>query len=1013
MLPLYLSIEGFYSYQTKQEVDFTQLTEAGLFGIFGSVGSGKSSILEAIGFALYGNTERMNAQDRRGYNMMNLKSSQATIVFDFLNYENRKFRFTAHWKRKKSNFEDTGTILRQAYEVINEELIPLESANAQKITNLSYDNFKRTIIIPQGQFREFLELTGKNRSDMMKEIFQLNKFDLSPKVATLQQENNRQLENLRGQLSGFEEVSTEILQEKQHQLSVEKENLDRIASELEKVTLAFDTIKAAKTRHEALEKKQTELHELEEISPKIEQQEKDLQQYLQTVSLFRDPLLQQQKLSTEKDNLTLKVERLTDRRRILSDEIKKINDQLAKTEIDYKKLDQYRQEALDLQTLADFVKNKTELSISEGRLAKGIPIIEQTKRELDNVQREIDELESKIAELQNTRVDTSVMMNIEAWYLTQENHNKRIQQLQSNLQETQSTLESIRQQVEQSGYSKDHWEESLRKEEEQLEEQMQQLRTEETHLNVQVKLGEFAHQLVDGDPCPLCGALQHPHPMTTEAIGQEITHIKKQYEVLNAKSKHLKTVRETLTQLSSQRTYTEDLLQKVQLELDAAQLEVAEHRKHFIWPAYSPDDNAGFKIDVLKLQNNDKEIRVLEATRKTLREKWTSTADNITNYEQNIQRIKDAISISKALINKATEQIGILNTADYTNHSVEQLLQMRQEKQQFILEIERTYEKLKTELFERRSALVDATSNYQLSKDQFSALREELATLKNMLTDLLAENGHADLLEVQKILNKNIPTKEWEQEIQSFKIKLQVVEREVAQLLSLSREDNYSEELFQQYTLQYQDRKRAHEEQLSKKGALDSEYERLTVEFEKKQTLLAQLEKLQKRSDNLRILDNMFKGNGFVNYISTIHLERLCELANSRFHRLTKNQLSLTLNRNNEFDVIDFLNDGKSRSVKTLSGGQSFQASLCLALALAENIQSLNKADRNFFFIDEGFGTQDKESIATVFDTLQYLHKEHRVVGIISHVDELKEKIPRSITITKTETEGSVLGEVV
>lgn len=140
-----------------------------------------------------------------------------------------------------------------------------------------------------------------------------------------------------------------------------------------------------------------------------------------------------------------------------------------------------------------------------------------------------------------------------------------------------------------------------------------------------------------------------------------------------------------------------------------------------------------------------------------------------------------------------------------------------------------------------------------------------------------------------------------------------------------------------------------------------------------------------------------------------VHLQRLCEIANQRFHRLTKNNLSLTINENNEFEVVDFLHNGFKRSVKTLSGGQAFQASLCLALALAENIQSMNKADKNFFFIDEGFGTQDPESMNTVFETLQYLHRDNRIVGIISHVEELKERIPRAITVVNDTEKGSQL----
>lgn len=100
MIPIQLTLEGLYSYQERQKIDFENLTEAGLFGIFGSVGSGKSSILEAISFALYGETERLNARDKRAYNMMNLKSNKSYIEFDFINFENKKFRATREFQKK-------------------------------------------------------------------------------------------------------------------------------------------------------------------------------------------------------------------------------------------------------------------------------------------------------------------------------------------------------------------------------------------------------------------------------------------------------------------------------------------------------------------------------------------------------------------------------------------------------------------------------------------------------------------------------------------------------------------------------------------------------------------------------------------------------------------------------------------------------------------------------------------------------------------------------------------------
>src|SRR5690606_1117361 len=116
-------------------------------------------------------------------------------------------------------------------------------------------------------------------------------------------------------------------------------------------------------------------------------------------------------------------------------------------------------------------------------------------------------------------------------------------------------------------------------------------------------------------------------------------------------------------------------------------------------------------------------------------------------------------------------------------------------------------------------------------------------------------------------------------------------------------------------------------------------------------------------------------------YVSSIYLRELCNTANLRFMKLTKNSLSLEIAEDNTFWVIDYLNGGKKRLLKTLSGGQTFQASLCLALALAEKVKSLNQADQSFFFLDEGFGALDKNSLRVVFETLKSLRHENRIVG--------------------------------
>ena len=153
----------------------------------------------------------------------------------------------------------------------------------------------------------------------------------------------------------------------------------------------------------------------------------------------------------------------------------------------------------------------------------------------------------------------------------------------------------------------------------------------------------------------------------------------------------------------------------------------------------------------------------------------------------------------------------------------------------------------------------------------------------------------------------------------------------------------------------------------------------------------------------------MFKGGGFMKYVSGMYLENLVNNANVRFKEMTSQQLAIITNEKEELDVRDNLNQGRVRAIDTLSGGQKFQASLALALALVDSVQCFANNTKKFFFLDEGFGTQDKDSLEIIFNTLKSLGKENRIVGIISHVEELKQNIPNFITVKRSEREGSVI----
>ncbi|HEX7870504.1 MAG TPA: SMC family ATPase, partial [Chryseobacterium sp.] len=406
MIPIQLTLEGLYSYQERQKIDFENLTEAGLFGIFGSVGSGKSSILEAISFALYGETERLNARDKRTYNMMNLKSNKSYIEFDFINYENKKFRATREFRRNSKNFEDVKTPTVTFYEWKNENWIPLEHSNAEKIIGLSYANFKRTIIIPQGQFKEFLELGATDRTNMMKEIFSLQRFDLQNNVSVLNGKNRSELDQLEGQLKGFEEVNEEQISIQKDNLKVEQQKFEEVKIQFKKIEEKYQQLKNLKTDFESLKEKKSVFEKLNSQKINIDELEIKTELFDQVFRIFTPIITEKNKLQKEISEQQKNKETLFKNLQETEVQFENIKNKLLAIQPKYEALNQSKIQENDLNLILQMLKFSEEIETLKERTKNGSEKVKEVEANQKLIQNKIEELSKKAELLKPKKLDS-------------------------------------------------------------------------------------------------------------------------------------------------------------------------------------------------------------------------------------------------------------------------------------------------------------------------------------------------------------------------------------------------------------------------------------------------------------------------------------------------------------------------------------------------------------------------------------------------------------------------------
>ncbi|QGQ95717.1 SMC family ATPase [Paenibacillus psychroresistens] len=246
----------------------------------------------------------------------------------------------------------------------------------------------------------------------------------------------------------------------------------------------------------------------------------------------------------------------------------------------------------------------------------------------------------------------------------------------------------------------------------------------------------------------------------------------------------------------------------------------------------------------------------------------------------------------------------------------------------------------------------------------------------------------------------------WQQEVKKHREQIASITAKLAELIIKLNGKSVSETVCLDSELMVAAAKEMDEKALQDRAKIERDLEQLQSKHMHWKELEQNLSKLKQEFADLSKLQSVLRGNAFVEYIAEEQLIQVCRIASQRLGQLTRQRYALEVDSSGGFVIRDDANGGVRRPVSTLSGGETFLTSLALALALSAQIQLSGQYPLEFFFLDEGFGTLDPELLETVVEALEKLHIDSLTVGIISHVPELRSRLPRKLIVESAEPGG-------
>lgn len=1010
MRPLKLVMNAFGPYKEKVELDFTQFAGASLFLVSGPTGAGKTTIFDAIAYALF---DAASGDAREKDTFKSQFASDTDLCYVELTFELGDKQYFIHrepaqigpgtrtkTKQIQSNvaFHHGDTISTKVTEA---------NAEIQSLLGLTYEQFRQIVMLPQGAFKKMLESGSGEKEKIFRNIFQTEIFErFQEKLKDEAREVSKERE---GYKKGLEQAFQGILPEENEALiqAIELADAAKVLTELHAL-IQQEENQLAEARG-AYSQKEKESRKQEEILTKLQQKEaldKEKAQLVaaqETIETNKQQLAKHEKAiklveakqrvdETEKD-ITQNQEALAKHKESLSRleaEVKQAQSELEQAQ---KQMDQVKQVRDEVAQLKEEEKSFKLLEEKQERLKglraqekEALGTMKQAQEKEKGLTKQIEEVKKHIEALATKRQEVQTLYKeLAEKQEKQHQMNQRLEKLQ-DLSELRKQGAQVKKQYQ---VARERYKEATQKWEQTRNQYYSQLAV------------VLAGELVDGEPCPVCGALEHPNKavhqnesVTEEKVEEAEQKKNAQAEMYNqvaAKLEHIsKEVMARCKELELEHVDVDATLEETRAACASAEKEIAEVKKRQQELEEAVKQEATYQQELEKLGTQEKETR-------SVKERASSQLEHIRKNTEEVS--KEEKALKEAL----------------TFQSKEEVLQSRQTKEKWMQEVEATFAKIQKAVHEKQTAQASTQKAIEVTNGQVENLEKKKASQQAAFDELFTkselDNRFKDyVLEEETRL-------EMEEQVDQHKEKWAVNASHLEQVTNfLEKEETQTIEVHQQQVNELKEDLPKLEEKRDQLIRVVSQNQQAYQTIESYQSQSAAIEEQYQLYGELARLANGAKETDYISferYVLGIYFEDILHAANQRFSHMTNHRYELKRKREKakgagpqglDIDVFDHYT-GQIRSVNTLSGGETFKASLALALGLSDVIQSQNGGVRvDTLFVDEGFGTLDSDSLDMAIQTLLDLHRRGRLVGIISHVDELKTRIPAHIEVEKTST---------